>query len=806
MDRVELMKRIVMALALGIVLGGCTMDVETQPWEKGGSDDKATVRFNINTPASMRQVTRDAVFDNGEFDYGMNDLLIMVLNKSGNDYLFSYAVQGVRQPESSGDAYTTFDADLFSSQTPIKLLVLANHGESYSGVDVVNNLPAKGVTEAQLRSMFVTTQMPSDVVPMSGETILPSLEPFSSSTIEIDVMRMMARADIGKNLEPGSRPFTMTSVALYRPMDKMQLMPSLSALDTSDHTRVTSASEPGDAIPQPAVSLPFSFVNDNSTGQHYSSIMYIPESLPATTDDEKLNAMCLIVGGYYNGDTGKQVYYRVDFNSGEAGHPFGQVLRNTRYVFNITKVLSPGKDTPEEAALSTNTSMLVQVTAWNDNISQVNFVGTGDYIMVNTNNVVMPYNAGATQTFTVRSTLPFQWQLGSDGALVSSTASTEQNNGIYDVVITAGTPGPTYTDYTFTITNVSDNPGPDNRPTGVFITVNTAVLSVGITQQSSSGVTNRKVNVLSLSNDIGSLGVYYDSSHNTPAGGAAALKNILIDPTKFGPGGTVDFAGFTLDELQTGAANGPTTVSLDQLRRALVSTDILVMPYASDPYQDAVDMILEWLDSDKHHVLFVSGDAGADAEGTYDGVATNAILRNTLGATDGLKWYSGSKLNDETLLGSLLGGLIDGLLDILGLGALSGSPDVEVEGVKAAEPTDLNKTFVNGPFGEASHTVLTANPFDGIAEFAMPNDTSPVIPLAIFQTSITTKTVTQLPPFIRTDTETTDTDMMMMGVDPQRRIVYIGESQFASTYMSVGTVNTLMLNTWAWAANTVLAQ
>ena len=61
--------------------------------------------------------------------------------------------------------------------------------------------------------------------------------------------------------------------------------------------------------------------------------------------------------------------------------------------------------------------------------------------------------------------------------------------------------------------------------------------------------------------------------------------------------------------------------------------------------------------------------------------------------------------------------------------------------------------------------------------------------------------------------------MMLVGVDPGRRIVYIGESQILSTYLDAmpnvnpgtpdtpgyNSISTLICNIWGWAVNTVLA-
>ncbi len=780
-------------MALGMMLGACTMEdpvkTGTGTGTGGSNGEPVEVVFNLRAPDPDVSLTRNISFQVPSENYLMEDLAIFVFKQGNGGYVFDYAVK-TSETQSLGDNMAMFTAEMKSSDNPVKLMFIVDFDLNLVVPDLEIVPLEAGLTEEEVRELFVLERLrDDDYTTLYGEVVLPRLEKVMGNTIEITVTRSVARVDVDKNLEVGSRPFEVTSVRLYRPLDRYQIFPDADAINPSIPTRVRSVSIPQEAEIVDAVEWEFHFLGDDGTTLSYHTPMLVPESPEAVTDDEKLNATCVIVGGYYNGDTSKERFYRVDFNSGEPGHPFGQILRNTRYVFNITKVLAPGKDTVEEAATTTANSMVVKVTTWNDNVSQVNFVGTGDYIMVNTNDVVMPYNDGGQRTFTVRSTLPFEWQLGQDGTVYSSEDGVSVGDSHYSIWVTTSPQGE-YTDYTFNIENEAENTDPnDARESAVFIMLQGATLSVSITQEATAGP--RVINVLSLTNNYGSMGVWYpDDPGLVPAQGSY-LRDMLVNPANFGPEGTVKIEGFTFDEFQVADVSATSLASADLLRRQLVAADILILPYYSNPSGAILATIEEWR-QDPSHVVFVSADAPT----------TNTAFIG--GLDDGLTWYDEGELSDEGLLTDLLSGLIDFLSGLLGTLLGGGSPDVEVNGLMAADQTTENAIFVNGPFGQANPaTLMSSTVYDTYSQFAMPEEGSSVIPLAVFQTTITLHgllgaTYPQDP---------AKTDMMMMGVDPSERIVYMGESQFTGVNCTTQEViRTLLLNTWGWAVNTVLAE
>lgn len=176
---------------------------------------------------------------------------------------------------------------------------------------------------------------------MYGEIAVPSgLEADRENRFSVKMLRAVARIDVEKDLTADSRSLRIESVRLYRPNDKIRLRPTSPSL----------RSRPGS--PQPsvfagAVKSQSPVVTETSEPDPVSVAgIYVPEADEVADAAARLtDATCIVVGGYYDGQS-RPTYYRVDFDPGLEGHPFGQVLRNYKYVFRIRKVTGPGGAIP----------------------------------------------------------------------------------------------------------------------------------------------------------------------------------------------------------------------------------------------------------------------------------------------------------------------------------------------------------------------------------------------------------------------------------------------------------------------------
>ncbi|MDR2894270.1 MAG: hypothetical protein LBU97_02270, partial [Alistipes sp.] len=132
---------ILAAVTAMAAMTSCITD-EAFPGPGGGnsSADESLVKLTISTPDPESDgVTRAAVFGSDRSNE-VNDLLILVLEKSGSDYLYSYAAQGQRTAVDAVGGSASFEATLRATENPVKVVVLANHAIEVMGFDVMTAL------------------------------------------------------------------------------------------------------------------------------------------------------------------------------------------------------------------------------------------------------------------------------------------------------------------------------------------------------------------------------------------------------------------------------------------------------------------------------------------------------------------------------------------------------------------------------------------------------------------------------------------------------------------------------------------
>lgn len=745
---------------LAIALAGCVNpEIPEAP-----APAAATVRFEIHTPVLSTPSASTRAVDES-FENTISNIIVLIAKPSGSaGYAIDRMIR-IDQIYPIGPTRAIFTINLDSNPSPAKLLLIANPpGEL---IDALNGMQLNGMNEEELRSklnfsIFNSVYGNPRTMPMTGEVLLSQISPAHMINIHVAMTRAVARHDSFLKLDPSSKSFEPTSVWIYNTHTSIQAFPDAGALDPANPARVVAPSLP-DGYSQ---NIYHAEINNAIEADGRFCTMYLPENQGFTRPEDVISEpVKVIFGGRYNGNS-YESYYRADFNPRLAGHPLGQVLRNHCYAFTITSVNSDGYATVSEAATKPSGSIGVDVTAWWDHTSELRF-GPNDYLIMSDTAAEVPWQSGGVATVSIRTTMSFDWQLGT-GQEISGEGMASDSNYRIEARITNHAAA--FTDWQITAVALGDNrTADDSRPARLTIKVFGGATSIDITQRRADPArASQKVNVLSLSNGIGGMGVYYDGGSGTTSN--AALRNLLINTAYFGPGGVVDFAGFTFDQLASYDVTPSAPVNLDRLRRALKSTDILVIPYASDPDAATVRVILDWLD-DPRHVLFAMCDAGIDGGGS----ASCAILRNAL--AERLTWRGVNRMTNFGITGCVM-----------------------------AAPAGDNRPFIDGPFGLANQNQvgtggLNYQLWDGIAEWAEPQPGCEVVPLAVMNT-------------------TERTNMMMVGVNPRRGVVYIGEAQMVASFLGnnprveAGTsgtpgynsISTLMCNLWAWAAARVIGE
>lgn len=709
----------------------------------GTAAEGAVVRLTVSLPqpAFPQHDTRA----DGEADDTENlieRVMVLVFEQQNGHYVYRYRTEGERI-ESSGST-TQFKARLVGTENPVKLLLAGNYGDAFTAY-----APSPGDSESDVRAgMGSSFAGISGALPMYGEIEIPDgLRTDTENTFGIKMLRAIARVDVVKELTADSHPFRLASVHLYRPNDKIQIAPDEAV--SPDAPRVTAPSVFAGAQLSPTPTT----VAASGTDPASVTGIYVPEAASVTDPAGRLTGVtCIVVGGYYDGQE-QPSYYRIDFDPGLDGHPFGQILRNYKYVFRITKVNGTGWSDPDTAATNRATSIVAEIEAWADFTTEMYFEGE-NYIGLSSRKVTLGYRAGKSGTVDVQTSVPYtiQWLDASGnptGEAVSGVGATLPANGGMTVAIVRNTgDADTVTHLTFTATG-------DNRTTNdviarLRITADRWTMDIAAIQESPEKYRKRIIRVLSVS-DVGSLGT------NTPSTASGLpLRRILENTKNFSSDGTVIIGGFSFSEASRSEiqATGTGSASDKELFRSMQSTinaqDVIYLTYNTPISNELAQVVLSWLRANTFRVLIV----GTDTE------TTNAQLRQYLTGDGTWKYYNQSPY---------LGGSF-----------------------KRAAQTAANARFFTVPFGQVAENA-PINRADDLAGYCSDYPSS-VTPLVVSNVTGQDKT-------------------MVVGVNLQSRIVYLGDAnlnqngRLSAQANADGTITSdfdrLTANLWAWITDQV---
>lgn len=702
--------------------------------------NNALVRIEMRTPnTTLPHATRSQASENK-----IESVRLLVLKQEGGRYRYDYMADGEQIVLSESGA--TLTARLNETENPLKLILIANYNDAFGG-NVINT----GMYEEDIREAL-TDSYPSAMdgkIPMYGEVSLSSLS--MTGTIPVTMLRAIARVDVVNKLNGASDPFSLAEVYFFRANDRIQLVPDASNLSVSqDGPLASGASVPADALSlDEALRFEVDFPEATSI-----SMNYIPESLPlGSGDDPVATPTCLVVGGYYNSEA-ELSYYRVDFDSGIEGHPFGQILRNHKYVFYISQVNSSGHATPEEAANDKAGTIVANIQIWEENTSNMYF-GSSHYIGVSHKETLLEWYRGATDIIYVESNIAFNIQLADEygegyGESISVGSGTISSQ-YFDVKVVKDSSDPDDI-YRILVTANENNNSQDILGTSLvvncdFFSFNLLLLQEHFEERHEEP---RRIKVLST-------GTYGDLGGAVPASGTgthgAAFRKVLDNSDNFSPTGTIAVEGFDFYTISYTSSSGMGATSAEDVnlvKNLIYDMDILHLSYPTDPSDQILQVVMDWVDASPNHILILA----------YDASSSNRDFRDVLDLTEGTSWSFGT--TGEFTTGEL---------------------------------TAENNPFMNGPFGEVAQNTEMGRA-DGVAG-RTPTWGSHITPLLYSKDF---------------------SGAMTMGINQERGIIYFGDCQFTayrSTYNAMseaayndGTVSSdfdrLMANIWTWAVGRVL--
>ncbi len=571
---------------LFIVLGTLTSCQDSDP-VKGGSGvsgEEVLLFMSMQVPSAVLPgQTRNSLPN----ERVVEDITILVLEKSGENFLYSYQVKGQSLTSGSENIFY-FNARLVATESPVKLLLLANAAQDIAGVSVhTREQDIKAILTRDYPE--VSTGM-SGILPMSAELSFPSGITVDQQA-SVQLTRGVARVDVYNGVPAD---FILTSVQIFRAHQQISLFPG----ETGDITTPTL----------PSGSLPLVDTEAVATGNVATTPVYLPESAIVTDRQAQVReATCVVIGGIYKGDSTPS-YYRMDFVP--EGNPglFGQVLRNHKYVFTIQGVRGRGWETPEEASRNTSTQMEAEIKEWDEHTINMSFDDT-HHLAVSARELLLDAIVGDRKFLEVDTDLDSYtvYWLDSQGQETSATLypggrSILDEEGIFELTVSEdGT--------RIVCTTLQQNAGSEWRSKTIRLRAGRLSLTCDIRQGLISRSTRQLV-VYGSNYELGSFGNQLLGSGNNSPSRPATMISKLRNTSNFGPNTELKFQGFAF--AGTSSYEIPPTY-VDMF-------DVIYLTYVGNPNPAPA---IQWLNEKNNRVLIVQ----------MEGSSTNKKIMTALGVT-----------------------------------------------------------------------------------------------------------------------------------------------------------------------------
>lgn len=414
-------KKLLYLLALALCTLSCTKELIDDTNDYGRQ-----VEVRLHLKMSSPNIPTYAITEREENN--VNDIYVFFFLKSSGRV---YDVVRGDNISNVSDANKTFTATLILdgiTNDTFESYVVANIATFMAGKDK-NDFSGKSYDELQLMLQNAVTDKlhataGNFVMWGKADREFPSTS--SSQSISVPMIRALARVDIGVgvsgvwngNDKNGvAIPFKLKSVHVYKPNNAYSFMPLLATYDAANK-KVTTHSAIGTAIATP---MEYAVNGDLMTMRD----IYLPESDVRITangamgDANHTSRCAIVVGGLYNGST-TPCYYRIDFNDNGTPRNLIDVLRNHRYLVNITAVTGEGYPTPDDAYNAITTSMVVEITAWSDLSQDIIFDGV-NWVYVQKKMLTLPGSKDMVGTLVIGSNLSVaDWQMSFDGVNFST--------------------------------------------------------------------------------------------------------------------------------------------------------------------------------------------------------------------------------------------------------------------------------------------------------------------------------------------------------------------------------------------------
>lgn len=330
----------------------------------------------------------------------------------------------------TGGYFFHVSINLNVADVPDKLVAVLLCNASAERVQAVKAMKGKSyaLISAALNASFTVADCAK--ITMSG-ICSPLIDTsLASQQITASVVRDRARVDIlAQAVDAGT--FDLSEVYIYRHNDRVALLPSSAGTLT---------------VPAEAVKVDKSMFSVTPVSNNVTAQVYIPEAdvlmngSGDVSDSNRLNRTAIVVGGHYNGSAAVN-YYRIDFTDTDGR--LTDVLRNHRYVVNITDVKGPGEPTPDDAYSSITAGVTATVLDWERNDQYIAFDGT-HWFSVESRHLEVGPDSGNSALLALASDIPAsEWRMGWSAAGVTDlpavmTDAASLDGSVFRVIRPAG--------------------------------------------------------------------------------------------------------------------------------------------------------------------------------------------------------------------------------------------------------------------------------------------------------------------------------------------------------------------------------
>lgn len=388
------LRKSISLLLLGMMglAASCISEEEIYPSESGGNQTDREVNFLIAVPYAAPTGTQTGTQSRaiGTDEENTIDNIYVLAFKVEYDQnsttikseTYDYSAIGIKSAANTeGASSQSFTVKVKVKDYDQRFVVITNAEDAvtaltgdpntWTGKDKADMLAKLKVSLGQTEDRWkVISASDYTTFPMWGESGAEKITGSTNSlSMAIPMLRMVAKINVqlDETVSGLTNKFKMKSVHLYNTNTSGHVVPAAVKEEIrSTNQRYLFVEEP--TVPSDAVLSegPVEYTDFTAPGTPdvaMKGAIYTFET-KAPSDDDRMKATCLVIGGLYDNDT-KETYYRVDFFEND-GTTLRDILRNYQYVVNITDVKGRGHESVDVAYKSKSVNMVAKILYWNE--------------------------------------------------------------------------------------------------------------------------------------------------------------------------------------------------------------------------------------------------------------------------------------------------------------------------------------------------------------------------------------------------------------------------------------------------------